>query len=75
MHNLFLRKVTHKINRSIITKRLKSKKIFKEILTHTSGDVDEALDWLGEIDREYKITSEDYTMDDEDLKVKFQYTY
>jgi len=39
-------------------------KIFKEILTHTSGDVDEALDWLGEIDREYKITSEDYTMDD-----------
>jgi Ca-activated chloride channel family protein len=45
-------------------------KIFKEILTHTSGDVDEALDWLGEIDREYKITSEDYTMDDfiEELK-------
>jgi uncharacterized protein with von Willebrand factor type A (vWA) domain len=45
-------------------------KIFKEILTHTSGDVDEALDWLGEIDREYKITNEDYTMDDfiEELK-------
>lgn len=45
-------------------------KIFKEVLTHTSGDVDEALDWLGEIDREYKITNEDYTMDDfiEELK-------
>ena len=38
-------------------------KIFKEILTHTSGDVDEALDWLGEIDREYKITTAEYTMD------------
>ncbi len=39
-------------------------KIFKEVLTHTSGDVDEALDWLGQIDNEYKITNEGYTMDD-----------
>ncbi len=46
--------------------------IFQEIITHTSGDLDEALDWMKQLDREYKLTSEDYTMDDfvEDLKKK-----
>lgn len=46
--------------------------IFKELILHTSGDVDEALDWLREIDKEYGITTEDYTIDDfiEDLKAK-----
>lgn len=46
--------------------------IFKELILHTSGDVDEALDWLREIDKEYGITTEEYTIDDfiEDLKVK-----
>ncbi|WP_299443048.1 VWA domain-containing protein [uncultured Aquimarina sp.] len=46
--------------------------IFQEIITHTSGDLDEALDWLKELDKEYELTSEEYTMDDfiEDLKKK-----
>ena len=38
--------------------------IFKELLTHTSGDFDEAVDWLRELDKEYKLTDEDYTIDD-----------
>lgn len=46
--------------------------IFKELITHTSGDFDEALDWLEQLDKEYKLTDEDYTIDDfvEDLKNK-----
>jgi len=44
--------------------------IFKELITHTSGDVDEALDWLAELDNEYGITTPEYTLKDfeEDLK-------
>jgi uncharacterized protein with von Willebrand factor type A (vWA) domain len=38
--------------------------IFKELLVHTSGDVSEALDWLNEIDKKYKITSDEYGMAD-----------
>jgi uncharacterized protein with von Willebrand factor type A (vWA) domain len=46
--------------------------IFSELITHTSGDVDEALDWLNVLDKEYHLTSDDYTMEDfiEDLKKK-----
>ena len=46
--------------------------IFSELITHTSGDVDEALDWLKILDKEYSLTSDEYTMDDfvEDLKKK-----
>ncbi len=46
--------------------------IFSELITHTSGDVDEALEWLDVLDKEYKLTNEDYTMEDfiEDLKKK-----
>ena len=46
--------------------------IFKELITHTSGDLDEALDWLSELDKEYSLTDENYTLDDfiEDLKRK-----
>ena len=46
--------------------------IFQEVITHTSGDLDEALDWMRELDKEYKLTTEDYTMEDfiEDLKKK-----
>ncbi|MQP52413.1 MULTISPECIES: VWA domain-containing protein [unclassified Flavobacterium] len=46
--------------------------IFKELITHTSGDFDEAIDWLRELDVEYKLTDENYTIDDfiEDLKKK-----
>ncbi|AWL08033.1 hypothetical protein G9H64_00735 [Aquirufa nivalisilvae] len=44
--------------------------IFKELIVHTSGDLDEALDWLRELDKEYQLTDEAYTIDDfiEDLK-------
>jgi len=46
--------------------------IFKELITHTSGDFDEAIDWLRELDKEYQLTDENYTIDDfiEDLKKK-----
>lgn len=44
--------------------------IFKELLAHTSGDVDEALNWLQSLDEEYNIFNEKYSSDDflEDLK-------
>ena len=43
--------------------------IFKELITHTSGDFDEAIDWLRQLDKEYMLTDENYTIDDfiEDL--------
>ena len=46
--------------------------IFKELITHTSGDFDEAIDWLRQLDMEYKLTTPEYTIDDfiEDLKKK-----
>lgn len=46
--------------------------IFKELITHTAGDFDEAIDWLRSLDKEYKLTDENYTIDDfiEDLKKK-----
>jgi len=46
--------------------------IFTELITHTSGDLDEALEWLRELDVEYKLTDDNYTIDDfiEDLKKK-----
>jgi Ca-activated chloride channel homolog len=46
--------------------------IFKELITHASGDFDEAISWLRELDVEYKLTTPDYTIDDfiEDLKKK-----
>ena len=44
--------------------------IFKELLVYTSGDVPEALSWLNELDKEYKLTDSNYGMGDfiEDLK-------
>ncbi len=46
--------------------------IFQELITHTSGDFDEALDWLETLDKQYKLTDENYTLDDfvQDLKDK-----
>jgi len=46
--------------------------IFLELITYTSGDVEEALDWLRELDKEHKLTNDDYTIDDfiEDLFAK-----
>lgn len=39
-------------------------KIFQELMLYTSGDVSEALAWLNELDREYKLTTDDYGMGD-----------
>lgn len=46
--------------------------VFKELITHTSGDFEEAIDWLRELDKEYELTTPDYSIDDfiEDLKKK-----
>lgn len=46
--------------------------LFMELLTHTSGDADEALDWMKELDKTYQLTDESYTLDDfiEELKRK-----
>jgi len=46
--------------------------IFQELITHTSGDFDEAIDWLRQLDKEYDLTTAEYTIDDfiEDLKKK-----
>lgn len=46
--------------------------IFTDLLTHTSGDFNEAIDWLRMLDEEYQLTTPEYTIDDfiEDLKKK-----
>ena len=43
--------------------------VFKELITHTSGDFDEAIEWLRELDEEYQLTDDKYTIEDfiEDL--------
>ena len=44
--------------------------IFKELITHTSGDIEESFNWLESLDKEYSIFSEEYSLEDfqEDLK-------
>ncbi len=44
--------------------------IFLQILVYTSGNVYEALDWMNQLDQEYKLTNDEYGMGDfiEDLK-------
>lgn len=44
--------------------------IFKELLTHTSGDIEEAFEWLDELDKEYSIFNDEYSLEDfeNDLK-------
>lgn len=39
-------------------------KLFQELLLHTSGDVQEALSWLTELDKTYKLTDDAYGMAD-----------
>ncbi|MCC6724749.1 MAG: hypothetical protein IT258_09575, partial [Saprospiraceae bacterium] len=39
-------------------------KLLQELLLHTAGNVGEALSWLTELDRKYKLTSDDYGMAD-----------
>lgn len=43
--------------------------IFKELLIHTSGDFDETISWMRILDKEYKFTTPEYSMNDfvEDL--------
>lgn len=43
--------------------------VFLELLTYTSGDVEEAIDWLRQLDEEHNLTTSAYTIDDfvEDL--------
>ncbi|MBL0104236.1 MAG: VWA domain-containing protein [Bacteroidetes bacterium] len=47
-------------------------KIFMQLLNYTSGDFSEAMNWLNELDREHKLTNNEYTMADflKDLKDK-----
>ncbi len=46
--------------------------LFTQLLTYTSGDVSEALQWLNELDKKYELTDNDYGMGDfiDDLKQK-----
>jgi len=37
-------------------------KIFMQLITITSGDVSEALNWMNELDRQYSITGDEYGM-------------
>jgi uncharacterized protein with von Willebrand factor type A (vWA) domain len=39
-------------------------KIFLQLVTITSGDVSEALNWMNEVDRQYNLTKDDYGMGD-----------
>lgn len=38
--------------------------IFLEILTHTSGDVEEALEWMQEVDKEHGLFTAEYSFED-----------
>ncbi len=46
--------------------------LFLQLLTYTNGDFAEAMQWLNELDKEYKLTDADYGIGDflEDLKAK-----
>src|SRR5262245_65902532 len=46
--------------------------MFMQLLTYTSGDVGEALQWLNQLDREYELTDDEYGMGDfiDELKEK-----
>ena len=46
--------------------------IFMQLLTYTSGDVSESLSWLTELDKEYKLTDQEYGIGDfiQELKDK-----
>jgi len=57
----FSKYVAPKDDRSPFVKLLP---LFLEMLTHTSGDVEEALDWMKEVDKEHGLFSKDYTLED-----------
>jgi uncharacterized protein with von Willebrand factor type A (vWA) domain len=39
-------------------------KLFMELIQYTAGDVDEALSWMTELDRQHNLTSKDYGLGD-----------
>ncbi|WP_256002043.1 MULTISPECIES: vWA domain-containing protein [Pedobacter] len=47
-------------------------KLFMQLLNYTSGDVGEALAWMNELDKQYKLTNNEYGMGDfiDELKEK-----
>lgn len=46
--------------------------LFMQLLTYTSGDVSEAMQWMNELDKQYALTDNEYGMGDfiDDLKQK-----
>lgn len=46
--------------------------LFMQLLTYTSGDASEALNWLTQLDKQYQLTGEDYGLGDfiDELKEK-----
>ena len=34
--------------------------LFMQLLTYTSGDVSEAMQWMNELDKKYQLTDDDY---------------
>ncbi len=46
--------------------------IFMQLLTYTSGDVGEAMQWMNQLDKEYELTDNEYGMGDfiEEMKEK-----
>ena len=46
--------------------------VLMQLLTYTSGDISEAMNWMNQLDKEYELTDEEYGMGDfiEELKEK-----
>src|SRR5437868_14072598 len=46
--------------------------IFLQVLTYTSGDVAEAMQWMNQLDKQYQLTDDEYGMGDfiDELKEK-----
>src|SRR5690606_23127813 len=46
--------------------------LFMQMLTYTSGDVSEALNWMTQLDKQYQLTDEEYGLGDfiDELKEK-----
>ena len=46
--------------------------LFMQLLTYTSGEVGEAMQWMNELDKKYQLTDDEYGMGDfiDDLKEK-----
>src|SRR3954467_5595447 len=46
--------------------------LFMQLLTYTSGDVAEAMQWMNQLDKQYQLTDDEYGMGDfiDELKEK-----